>query len=271
MTWIRRGARMVLAAMTLAGAGGWAQDAKTAIDTLIHNEEDATARRGRYTYMSVEKSDRTGGHTWTERVAETQWGKVRFLIADDGVPISGDRLAGEKARLAQIVADPEAFKRAEAAHNDDEMHARQMLVMLPKAFFFENPVVEGDSLRVNFRPNPAYSPQGMEERVLHGMSGSVLIDEKTMRLRGLIATLPQDVSLAFGLANVKAGSHFDTLRMPVAGIDWKTETVHTAFNGKALFLKTIARQQDLKRSGYTRIPSDISMGDAVKLLEESVN
>ncbi len=268
MTRIRHLAMMVMAAMTLAGAGAWAQDARTAIDTLIHNEEDATAKRGRYMYLSVEKSDRTGGHTWTEKVAETQWGKVRFLIAEDGVPLTGDRLASEKARLAQEAADPEAFRRAEASHNDDEQHARQMLILLPKAFFFDSPVVEGDTMRVNFRPNPGYSPQGMEERVLHAMSGSVLIDEKTMRLRGLDARLPQDVIFGFGLANVKAGSHFDTMRMPVAGIDWKTETVHTAFNGKALFLKTIARQQDSTHSNFKRIPSDITVADAVKLLEQ---
>ena len=33
------------------------------IDTLIQNEQYATEHRGRYAYLSVEKSDRTGGHS----------------------------------------------------------------------------------------------------------------------------------------------------------------------------------------------------------------
>jgi len=255
-------------AMALGCAGAHAQDAKATIDTLIRNEEDATAKRGRYMYLSVEKSDRSGGHTWTERVAETQLGKLRFLIAEDGKPITGSRLAQEKARLAHDAADPESFRRAEEARGDDEQHAKQMLGMLPKAYFFEGPFVEGDTLRVDFRPNPAYSPQGLEEKVLHAMSGSVLIDAKTIRLKGLSAHVGQDVSFGFGLATIKAGSNFNTLRMPVGGMDWKSQMVHTAITGRALFLKTIARQNDSTHSEFKKIPNDISVADAVKLLEQ---
>ena len=246
-----------------------AQDGRQTIDTLIRNETDATNRRGRYMYLSVEKSDRTNGHTWTERVAETQWGKVKYLIAEDGQPLTGDRLAAEKNRLAGEAADPEAFKRQEEARTDDEQHARQMLRLLPNAFLFDAPQSEGDTLRVPFRPNPAYSPQSLEERVLHSMSGSVLIDAKTIRLRGLEGRMPEDVSIGFGLlATIKAGSNFSTMRMPVGGIDWKTETVHTDINGKALFLKTIARKQESKHSDFKKIPENITVADAVKMLEE---
>jgi hypothetical protein len=255
-------------AMAMGCVGAHAQDAKTTIETLVRNEQDATAKRGRYIYLSVEKSDRTGGHAWTERVAETQWGKLRFLIAEDGKPITGSRLDAEKARLAHDAADPEAFRRAEEARGDDEQHAKQMLGMLNRAYFFDGPFAEGDTLRVDFRPNPGYSAQGMEEKVLHAMSGSVLIDARTIRLRGLNAHVSQDVSFGFGLATIKAGSNFNTMRLPVGGIDWKSQTVHTAFTGRALFLKTIARQNDSTHSEFKKIPNDISVADAVKLLEE---
>ena len=242
--------------------------AQAAIDTLIQNEQYATEHRGRYMYLSVEKSDRTSGHTWTERVVETQWGKVKFLIAEDGKPIEGERLAAEKSQLDRYAADPESFRHQEAAHGDDEMRARNMLHLLPKAFLFDSPDQEGDTLRVNFRPNPTYQPQGMEERVLHSMTGTVLIDAKTVRLRGLDCKLPNDVSFGFGLATVKAGSYFDTMRVPVDGLDWKTDTVRTDFMGKALMLKSIARQQDSKHTDFHKIPSNLSMPEAVKLLED---
>jgi hypothetical protein len=253
----------------LAPASPGRSAAQTVIDTLIQNEQYATEHRGRYAYLSVEKSDRTGGHTWTERMVETQWGRVTYLVAEDGKPVAADRLAAERSKLAKDVADPETFRRQEAARGDDELHARNMLHMLPKAFLFTGPDQQGDTLRVNFRPNPSYQPQGIEEKVLHAMTGTVLIDAKTIRLRGLDCKVPADINIGFGiLASIKAGSYFDTMRVPVEGIDWKTDTVHTDFIAKALLLKSIARQQDSKHSDFHKVPNDMPMADAVKLLED---
>ncbi len=269
MTGMRHKAVLALCALALTTAGALAQDGKQIIGTLIQNEQNATDHRGRYMYLSVEKSDRTNGHTWTEKMAETPWGKVKYLIAEDGKPLSPERAASERARLSQEAADPAAFKRQEESRGDDEQHARQMLRLLPIAFFFDPPRLEGDTLRIPFRPNPGYAPQSLEERVLHAMAGSVLVDAKTIRLRGLEARMPVDVSIGFGLlATIKAGSNFETMRQPTEGIDWKTETVHTEINGKAMFLKTIARQQESRHSEFKKIPNDISVADAVKLLEE---
>lgn len=258
-----------LGLMGLGGAGvASGQDAAQTITTLVRNETDATAHRGRYFYVSEERSERTGGHLWKERVAETNWGKVRYLVAEDGQALTGDRLAAEKARVEGEGRDPEGFRRTEEARADDEQHAKQMLTLLPKAFLFDGPTVDGETLRVGFRPNPAYQPQSLEERVLHGMSGTVLIDRATIRLRGLEGRIPQDVSIGFGLlATIKAGSSFSTMRVPVGGIDWKTETLHTDINGKALFLKTIARKQESSHWGFKRLAEGMTVADAVKVLE----
>jgi len=254
--------------LALAGPG-LAQDAKATITTLVQHEAAAAEHRGHYTYTSEERSERTGGHLWQERVAETSWGKVRYLTAVDGQLLTGDRLASEKARVAGEASDPEGFKRSEAARADDEQHAKQMLELLPKAFLFGAPVSEGESLRIPFTPNPSYSPQSLEERVLYGMSGSVQIDPTTIRLQGIEGRMEKDVSIGFGLlATIHAGSNFSTTREHVGGEDWKTELLHTDINGKALFLKTIARQQDAKHWGFQKIADGTTVAQAVTLLEE---
>ena len=196
-------------------------------------------------------------------------GKVRYLVAVDGQPLSGDKLAAEKARVAGEASDPEAFKRAEAARVDDEQHAKQMLELLPKAYVFGSPVSEGEYLRISFSPNPGYSPGSLEEKVLYGMSGSVLVDAKTIRLRGIEGKMEKDVSIGFGLlATIHAGSNFSTTREHVGGDDWKTQLLHTDINGKALFLKTIARQQDARHWGFQKIPDGMTVAQAVSLLEQ---
>lgn len=255
------------------GAGGQEMDVarmdgKTLIAVVAARETEATNHRGRYMYLSVERSERTGGHEWTERVAETAWGKVRYLIAEDGKPLTGDRLAAERARIEDEGKNPEIFKHEEAGKMEDEQHAREMMTLLPKAFLFEQPQPEGDYLRVRYKPNPTYQPNGMEERVLHGMSGSVMVDAKLIRTHALDGTMPQDVNIGFGiLATIHAGSNFSTVRDHIEGYDWKTVAVHTDINGKALFLKTVARKQEATHAEFKKIPDGITVADAVRMVE----
>ena len=237
------------------------------IQEVVGHEADASKHRGYYMYLSVERSERTGGHEWTERVVETTYGKVRYLLAEDGKALTGPRLAAERARIEDEGARPEVFRQQEAARGQEEQHARQMMNLLPRAFLFDPPQVEGECVRVRYHPNPAYQPNGIEERVLHGMSGSVLIDGQMVRTRELEGRLPQDISFGFGLASVKAGSNFSTTREHVEGLDWKTETVHSDINGKAMFLKMITRQEDARHSEFKKIPDGMSVADAVKLAE----
>ncbi len=239
------------------------------IETLIAHEDGASAHRGHYVYTSEERSERTGGHLWTERIAETAWGKVRYLVKDDGQPLSAARQAAERQRLAGDAADPEGFKKREAAKGEDEQHARALLQLLPRAFLFDSPRVEGGGTRIFYHPNPRFVPASLEERVLHTMDGSVLIDAKADRTREIEGRLPQDVSIGFGfLATIKAGSNFSTTREHADGEDWKTETVHTDFLGKAMFLKSFARKQDARRGDYRKIPDGTTVAEAVKLVEE---
>jgi len=157
------------------------QTPQALLGAMIAQERDSAARHERYEYLSVERSDRTGGHAWTERVVETSQGKVRLLLAEDGMPITAERTAQERGRLAEIVAHPDLFSLSEEARMTDEAHARAMLNDLPKGFLLENVTLTDGVWRVNFRPNPKYSPSGIEEHVLHGMSGWLAIDAKDLR------------------------------------------------------------------------------------------
>ena len=264
------GSRVLGWVVVAAGLVGTAraQDAHELLTVLLRNEEGASAHRGHYEYMSEERSDRTGGRLWREKVVETPVGRVRFLLAEDGQPIDADRVAAERGRLAQDVAHPDDFATREAAQKNDEQHAKQMLQLLPTAFLFDPPTQEGAFVRIRYRPNPDYQAKSIEERVLHGMTGSVLIDRQAMRLREVDGRLDSDVSLGFGpFAIVKAGSNFATQREHEDGEDWKTETVHTDINGKALMLKTLARKQELKRWGYRKVGDTLSVAQGVALVE----
>jgi len=221
----------------------------------------------RYEYLSEERSDRTGGHLWTERVVETGKGKIRKLLAEDGKPLSPERAAAERTRLDAIAGDPGAFERAEAAQKSDEVHARQMLDSLPRGFLLENVTLNDGVWHMDFKPNPAYSPSGMEEHVLHGMSGWLTIDAKDMRLVHIEGKLAQDVNLGLGLINIRAGSNFSSDRADEDG-RWRTTRVHTDIRGHALLFKTIAKSTDVSRSEFQYLDANLTIPEAVALLEK---
>jgi hypothetical protein len=249
------------------GRAAAAQSGKTArqvVDAMVTNEGTAEKSLRVFLYVSEERSERTGGHLWTERVAETQAGKIRMLIAEDGQALSGDRAAAERARVNDIAKHPESFEKSAAALKNDEKHAREMLSMLPKAFVLDGMREDRGSWRIDFHPDPAYVPQSLEERVIHGMSGSMLVDEKAMRLHRIEGRLPADVSIGYGLlATIHAGSNFSTTRSPVDADEWKTVSVDTDISGRIIFLKAIGKKQHAIHRDFKQLPDTESVQQAV--------
>ena len=268
MIGVGRGAMLLLVLLATAGARAQSSnDARRIVDTMLAHESDPAEHHYKYMYLSEERSERTGGHLWVERVIETGMGKVRLLLAEDGKPLSAERLAAERARLADIAAHPDAFRRREQSMKNDEEHAEQMLALLHKAFLFDEPHPDGSDMRIGYRPDPAYQPKTIEEKVLHAMSGAVLVDEKTLQLHRIEGKIPADVSLGYGiLGTVHAGSSFATTHEMEPGGEWKDATVNTAIEGKAMLFKEIGKNEHVVHSEFKRLSDNISVADAVGML-----
>ncbi|MES2394190.1 MAG: hypothetical protein V4555_21335 [Acidobacteriota bacterium] len=266
----RLGAVVAVAAFGLGGIALRAQtpSVRDVVNTMIARELDEESHKPPYSYLSVERSDRTGGHAWTEHVVETPIGRVRFLMAIDGQALSQDQSGRERGRLADVVADPDAFEKQSAAQKDEEVHARQMLTLLTKGFVLENMREQGPDWRIDFRPDPAYSPSGMEAKVLHGMTGYMLVDRKDLRLHHIEGRLPQDESLAMGLVTVHAGSNFATTKADIDG-HWRTVHVVSDIRAKAV-IKSIVRNQEVTRSALHALNVAPNVVQAVAMAEEPV-
>jgi hypothetical protein len=271
---VGRGAMVLLGVLAVCAvqaqssdAGRTSDTARNIVDTMLSHEGDPAEHRLKYMYVNEERSERTGGHLWTERVVETEKGKVRLLLAEDGKPLSPERQTAEKAKLKDIAAHPDAFQKREQSMKNDEEHAEQMLALLHKAFLFDEPRPEGSDLKIGFRPDPAYQPKTMEEKVLHSMSGVVLVDERTKQLHRIEGKIPADVSLGYGiLGTIHAGSSFNTEHEVEQGGEWKEALANTAIEGKAVLFKEIGRNEHVVHSEFKRISDNINVADAVALL-----
>lgn len=230
-------------------------------------EHEASAHHERFEYVSYERSDRTGEHLWTERVVETEQGPVRLLLAEDGKPLSADRARDERAKLADISANPEQFAQRQQAGKGDELRGKVLLDKLPDGFLIENARLEHGVWHMDFRPDPAYAPTGVEDRVMHSMTGSMSIDAHQLRLIHLDGHLTDGVNIGYGLlATLRAGSNFTLDKREFEGT-WRPVHVVADFQGKAILFKNINRRTEYSRTEFHHLNSGITLVQAVAMAE----
>ena len=236
------------------------------VTAMVQNEKQARQHRTFFRYTSVERSARTGGHLWTENVAETPDGLLRRLIAEDGEPLSPDRAAAEDRRIAALVKDPAALRAEDADRRADEARMGKVLDITPKAFLFTADGMQGDCMRIAFRPNPAFTPSTYDERVVHGLAGTILIRMPTARLCGIEGHLLDRVSFGFGLlGHIEKDSRFRVTRAPVTETDWKNSKIEVHVDGRILLLKSVSRDEDAHHSGAEPLPPHLSLAQAAAL------
>jgi hypothetical protein len=242
------------------------QSALQVVTAMVQNEKHARQDRTYFRYTSVERSTRTGGHLWMENVVETPDGLLRRLIAEDSKPLSPDRAAQEDRRLAALVRDPSALRAANTDRLADEARMGKVLDILPKVFLFTADGMQGDCVRIAFRPNPAFTASNYDERIVHGLAGTILIRMPAERLCGIDGHLVDRVSFGYGLlGHIDKDSHFRVVRVPVTPTDWKSAHIDVHVDGKVLLFKSISREEEATHSGATPLPPNLSLAQAAAL------
>jgi hypothetical protein len=233
------------------------------VTAMVRNEKQARQHRTFFRYTSVERSERTGGHLWKENVVETPDGLLRRLVEEDGKPLTPDRTAEEDRHIAALVADPDALRDADADRRADEARLEKILDILPKVFLFNADGMQDDCVRIAFRPNPAFTPSSYDERIVHGLAGTILVRMPAERLCGIEGHLIDRVSFGFGiLGHIEKDSRFRVTRTRVTATDWKSTRVEVHLDGKILLLKSISRDQDAHHSGAEPLPPHLSLAQA---------
>ncbi len=238
------------------------------VNTMVHNERKAHTSEDRdlFRYTSEERSSRTGGHLWEEKIVERPAGVLRRLVAEDGKPLSAERAAAEDHRIADLVSDPDAFRSSNADRRADESRISHLLEILPKAVLLTPDGEQGGCVRIAYRPNPDYVPSSYDERIVHGLAGTVLIRASDMRLCGIDGHLVDRISFGYGLlGHIEKDSHFSMTRKPVTATDWKTSHISVHIDGKILLLKSFSRDQDSVHNDVQLLPSHLSMAQAAAL------
>lgn len=257
-----------VAATSSAPTAGTDPAPVSVVTAMVQAEKRARHDRTFFRYMSEERSSRTGGHLWRENVVETPEGMIRRLVAVDGQPLSKDRAAAEDRRIAALVGHPDTLRALNADRRSDEERVGRILDILPKAFLWTNDGMQGDCARISYRPNPDFTPSTYEERIIHGMAGTLLIRLPSTRLCAIDGHVVDRISFGYGLlGHIEKDSHFSVTRVPVTLTDWKNSDIEVHVDGKILLMKSISRDEKARHMNAQPLPPNLTLAQAAALSE----
>jgi hypothetical protein len=244
------------------------QTAQQLVTDVIYNEMHDRGCDSYWEYRSYRVS---GSQDVVREQVETSDGPIFRVIKDHGNPLDADQRRREEMRLDELVEKPGAMARIEQDHLQDEARMKAVMEMLPHAFIFEYAGDEtGDQVHLTFRPDPAFMPTNYEARIVHALSGTLIVNQRLKRMIDMDGRLIERVDFGYGiLGHVEKGGTFEIRRVQVSEIHWKTELVEVHIQGKVLLFKNVTRDQREFRSDFRPVPHDISLVAAKELLDEA--
>jgi hypothetical protein len=241
------------------------QSANDLVRQMVSNELKALDQD--HTSWMYRLETEKGGTREVLEVAETKQGDLTRLVAKGGQPLSDRQRKEEDQRTEEFINDPEQQKKRQQEQDDDIRKAKQLLALLPDALNFSFAERNGDTVNLNFQPNPAFHPPFREAHAFHEMEGQIILDGKQGRLVEIKGDLKNAVHFGI-LGHLDPGGTFDVRQEEVAPNHWEITSLKVNMKGKALFFKTINIQQNETRSHFNQVPETLTLTQAMDLLQK---
>jgi hypothetical protein len=215
-----------------------AADGQALLDRALANELKAAQDASHPMRYELRKT--SPRLTTTKEILETRDGEVARLLAINDQPLSADDEQKEDARLNDLLADPGKQRHRKLAEDQDAGRALRVLRALPNAFAYQYAgPAEGANGRVEkftFRPNANFSPPNLETEVLTEMSGEILIDAASERVKRLEGHLQQDVDFGWGiLGRLNKGGWIAIDQADAGSGQWRIVRFKMQMSGRVVF------------------------------------
>jgi hypothetical protein len=209
---------------------------------------------------------KVGKETLIEEQVETQDGPLYRLLEIDGTELNADQRQQDDARIDRLMKDPSPLLKLKQAQGEDELKLQKLLKLMPNAYLYEYDGAEENLVRMKFRPNPDYIPSNYEERVIHNLAGTMVIDPERKRMTKVTGHLVNRVEFGYGLLGRIDSGTVELGRVEVGPLLWKTAFINIHFSGRVAIFKTISKDQYERRSDFRAVASDLSLSGGKDLL-----
>jgi len=214
----------------------------------------------------------------TRLYIETNDSMAGMTIAYNDQPLNPQQQKAEQDHLAWLANNPQQLRKKRAQEKADEQRTLRILRALPDAFLYEYAGTEtgdadlgkpGDPLtKLNFTPNPSYSPPTRVEQVLQGLKGHLLIDASAHRLARIEGTLFRDVTFGWGIiGHLDKGGYFRVQQADVGDGSWEITSMKLKVTGKILLLRGLSITTDEVFSHFHPVPAHLTFAEAAELLK----
>ena len=239
--------------------------------------EVATANQPTQLHMFRSRKQTSKG-SQTKLYVETKDAMAGMLIAINDQPLSQQQQQEETNHLNWLAGSPEQLRKKRTREKEDAEHTLRIVKALPDAFRYEYAGTEsctpdlgkiGDPLvKLEFTPNPAYSPPTRVEQVLEGMKGYLLIDPIAHRIAKIDGTLFREVSFGWGIiGHLDKGGLFRVKQADIGDGTWQITEMNLRITGKILLFKSFSMISDETFTDFHSVPSDLTFSKAVELLK----
>jgi hypothetical protein len=234
------------------------------INDVVANELTDRVQQRKWMYL-IDK--RQGKQTLTEEQVDTKDGPFYRLLAIDGTALDPSQRQQDSARMDRLLHDPSQQLKLKQGYDEDEQKLKKLMAVMPDAFLYNYDGIEGNLVRLKFRPNPNYNAPTYEARVAHSLAGTILIDPQQKRLAKLSGRLINRVEFGLGLfGHIDNGGTIEIGRAEVGPSQWKTALINIQLSGRLVFFKTISKQEYEARSDFRAVSGDLSLLEASRLL-----
>lgn len=243
-------------------------NAKQIVQQVVQKELAADkSDNSRWMYRDAKK---TPEKTTVRLVIQTGRGEVSKLLEINGQPPDSTLRQQDRAHRQSFVTDRSLQQKQARDHHDDDQKASALMKMLPDAFLWTEEGRSDDEVRLKFQPNPKFDPPTRDSRVFAAMAGTMVANTKQMRLMSLKGALTQDVAFGWGiLGRLRQGGTFNVERREIAPGEWQIVQTHVHITGRALLFKSIDQNEDEVQSDFRPVAQDLSLAEAVQMLEKS--
>jgi hypothetical protein len=236
---------------------------------IIDNELQAEQNDHSHWMLRLETQE--SGKSEVREVVETRDGDLDRLISVNGKSLAEDQRREREQGLQRLVDNPAGLKKLQREKNQDVARSQRLLKLLPDAFVFDYGEQRGDFQEMKFKRNPNFRPPSHEAAAFHGMEGALWVNAKQLRLTEISGRLTRPVKFAGGVfGHLDAGGQFYVKQEEVQPGYWELAVLNVNMEGKALFFKTISVQQKMERSGFRRVPDDLTAARGAELLYQGV-
>jgi hypothetical protein len=235
-------------------------------DTINHEIDEEAKDTSLWCYRKQQEKD---GKQQLFAACQAKGAEIDRLVALNGKVLDEKHQEAESYRIESLLKNRGQLKKQAQQQHEDATQATSMLKLIPDAFVYQMEGREGDQIRLNFTPNPAFHPSGHEAEVFHHMEGTLVLDLREKRLAEINGRLDSAVKFGGGLlGHLDKGGTFVVKQQAVGSGVWEVTTLDVQMNGKALFFKTITVRQKEIDTEFKALPQSVTIQQAAVMTKD---